>query len=376
MERFLSVKQCMEEKNCKLLGDENNYIIQKIKKKIKVKYIAACGHENIVQFDNFKYKNSGIKCPKCITTENSISKRKCQNITNDGQSIWHNIEDISIEYLREIFKNNYELKRTEEGCLADFAIRNNNSMEDKWLPIQLKVTNYESKFGYSFNCSKKYKDCVILLLCWFNKKIWILNGNEITINKRITIGIKKSKYDIFECKDKNDVIIRLNQYLNSYFLNNINNINKPISIFCQKEQKFKKIREQITFLHFIYPERTYLPYDFMINNYKIQEKVSTKCKKVKCACQTIISRSKDRSTMKKRYYKEEDNDYYWINHYNENDFYIIPVQVLIDRDYITTDKKQATKTSLYISNTDLLDYKFQYNNIENNKERILKLFNN
>jgi len=151
--------------------------------------------------------------------------------------------------------------------------------------------------------------------------------------------------------------------------------NIPITIYQQKEQKFKKIREQITFLNFIYPERTNLPYDFMLNNYKIQEKVSTKSKKGKQSCQTLIARAMDRSNMKKRYYKKEDNDYYWIHHSNENDFYIIPVQDLIDKGYITTNEKQATKTSLYISKTDFLDYKFQYNNIENDKVRLLNLLN-
>ena len=59
--------------------------------------------------------------------------------------------------------------------------------------IQVKST-YKPTRDYSFKC-KEYKNCIIFCLCDSDKKMWILNGNSITVKNKIAIGLNKSKYD-------------------------------------------------------------------------------------------------------------------------------------------------------------------------------------
>ena len=158
-----------------------------------------------------------------------------------------------------------------EGCLADFAIKPKKIDEDKWLMVQMKNTSKPLRdYGFTplniinrtpkghpvqcsratlpenqlyqapikdgrpdsnvhrCKCSNRYHDCAILCVCLSDKRMWLLNGNEITVSKKIAIGLKKSKYSINEITTKTIVQQLTNYYDNLPLLPyNVINIYTP-----------------------------------------------------------------------------------------------------------------------------------------------------
>ena len=100
----------------------------------------------------------------------------------------------------------------------------------------------------------------------------------------------------------------------------------------------------ITCLPFINNERQGLVYDFIVNEFKVQEKVKSK-KKNENGTAFQLKKSNGRmnggggGVKQCTSYKTGDNDFYWLNVNNKKHFYIIPEKELIDRKYMNTDKK-------------------------------------
>jgi hypothetical protein len=57
----------------------------------------------------------------------------------------------------------------QTGCLADLTVKPKSQPNDAWLQIQVKT----SAASYGFHSSKKYIDCLMLCICWEDKKMWI-----------------------------------------------------------------------------------------------------------------------------------------------------------------------------------------------------------
>ena len=93
-------------------------------------------------------------------------------------------------------------------------------------------------------------------------------------------------------------------------------------------------------------------YDFMINGYKVQEKVASNTRKG-----DIFPLDKNNSRGKNISYQKGDNDFYWINCQDKKRFYVIPEKVLIDHKYIN-QPKQCTLVINKISLEWLKEYKF------------------
>jgi hypothetical protein len=75
---------------------------------------------------------------------------------------------------------------------------------------------------------------------------------------------------------------------------------------------------------------------------------------------------------KKIPYAIGDNDLYWFNCNNNSTFYIIPECILISHCYI------GKKTSIIMSDENknkkwINDFKFDYNNLENDKDKLCKI---
>ena len=136
----------------------------------------------ILFFNLWPFKSLKI-CPSPIITMVKV-----------GTKPFIELEQYSIMYLQDLIKKHYDLKITFDGCLADVAIKPKIIKEDSWMMIQAKST-YKPTRGYNFKCAKEYKDCIIFCLCDNDKKMWIFDGDTMTIKYKIAIGLNKSKYD-------------------------------------------------------------------------------------------------------------------------------------------------------------------------------------
>jgi hypothetical protein len=92
----------------------------------------------------FIHRETGVICSNC--KKEKITQKKIEN--NDYALINGNNPSILLEYegflyFKDLLKDKYECKKTMEGCLADFCIKNKYSTEDLWIPIQLKTSKTE-----------------------------------------------------------------------------------------------------------------------------------------------------------------------------------------------------------------------------------------
>jgi hypothetical protein len=324
----------------------------------KYKYIASCGHKHEVWLHVFCNRNTGVKCPDCVIKDNT---EKAKQVLKVGSNPFIELEHHSIMYLQDLVKKNYDLKITFDGCLADVAIKPKIIKEDSWMMIQVKST-YKPTRGYNFKC-KEYKDCIIFCLCDNDKKMWIFDGNNITVKDKIAIGLNKSKYDDNEVT-KDDILSTLDNYYKTMKKFPFEHIDTPISDNHKVEKEYRKHRElKISFLEFEYPKFQGSVYDFMINNYKIQEKTNL-CSKDKETVSFVLHKNNGKN--KYTSYKKGDNDFYWLNLPDKKHFYVIPEQVLVDQKYIDTIKKTILPINLNTKSW-ISPYKFDYDNLDEGK---------
>ena len=370
MVTYSDIKEIFENKNCKLDMTEEEFNEKKRYKTEKYKYIASCGHSNEVWLNVFLNRNTGVKCRNCIITEN---KNKAKEKTKVGTKPLLDLEYHSIMYLKSIISDYFDIKTTFEGCLADIAIKPKNINDDSWLMIQVKTT-YKPTRGYSFKCMKSYNNCLLFCLCNSDKKMWLFNyNNDINIQDKISIGLKKSKYDRYEVTKEN-ILENIKNYYNNMNKYSFDFIDTPISD-CQKlEREYRKYREnKLSFLNFEYPIYQGSVYDFMINNLKIQEKVGTHVKGKKSILFSLNKNNGMGPNRKRQLtsYKKCDNDFYWLNMPDKKYFYVIPESILIEKKYIDTPKQKSIcinpNKESWIS-----QYQFEYDNV--NIEKLQSIF--
>jgi len=366
---YNTYKQVLIDKDCSLITslDEFNKLLKitKVPRTISIKYQSTCGHQNSIKIGTIRRKCAIDLCKECTNIKNHTSNE-------DGSSTKTSIEDIGIIYIKEILNANFDLKLMDDGCLADFCIKEKKSKENKWLKIQLKTTNNVSyNQSYIYSTQSKYTDCVILCMYLQDKKIWLFNGNDINEKQLKITQTGKYKYSSFLTNEK--IINKLIEYMRILPLFTFNEINIPVHISGQKEQEFRKHREnKCNFLDFEYTERTALVYDFIVNNFKIQEKV------IQCVYKNKCFRSDLRKNGKKTIYEKGDNDFYWLHFPDKIIFMILPEKTLIDQGYIKTEsqrgkncisisiKKISSKTHIWNK------YLFNYNSLD--ETNIKKLF--
>ena len=138
---------------------------------IKLDFIAKCGHQNQVVLKNFILRGKGINCKNCIIKNNK--EKKALLINTQAASITHCIESTGYNEIIKLIDSNFIIKKTNEGCLADFIIQPRDTNENIWLPIQLKTTQKEICNMYSFNLRNKYNDMIIICYC-IDEKEWAI----------------------------------------------------------------------------------------------------------------------------------------------------------------------------------------------------------
>lgn len=226
---------------------------------------------------------------------------------------------------------------------------------------------------YSFNLRNIYNNMIIICYCIDEKKIWIIPYNDISHLKcKINIS-KKSKYNTFLSNEFN-IVDKLLQLYKTVKLVEFENYLLPINIYQQRELTYREIRESKLFnIKFEYPDIEQCYYDFMINNYRIQEKV---CGKIndRNAYNVSLYRRINKNTFKA--YKKGMNNFYWF-HIDETDiFYIIPEKILIENNKIEDDIiiKNKPIFNIYINKNNMWYSKYKYTYTDLDINMIYNLF--
>jgi hypothetical protein len=205
--------------------------------------------------------------------------------------------------------------------------------------------------------------------------MWMFDGNTITTNS-ISIGLIKSKNDKFEIT-KYTIHEKITQYYNTFPKYDFETTDIPISPQHKIEREYSIYREtMITFLIFIRNERQGLVYDFIVNGFKVQEKVRSQTKNKKFISFPLDKKNSSINGVTQSIsYKKGDNDFYWLNVNNKTYFYVIPEHELINRNYINMDKQTAialTPNSKIGNNSWANEYLFDYTKVD--EEKLKRMF--
>lgn len=378
MNHYENVINEFNKRNCKLLTTKEEYseILNTSKGlNYKLDYIASCGHEHTVFYNVFKYRGTGLVCPTCKNIE--TTKVKTDKMKNGELSKTYTTEQEFnvVQLLQEL---DFEIIKAFDGCHVDLIYRPKDVKKDEWVGIQVKTTKHANP-TYAFHLHTEYKNCLLLLYCCEDKNVWIIPENTIHITK-VDIGFKKSKYNIYKVTKESTIENKLHSLYKTTSKYPFNVLDKPINIYQEREQEFRKYREEkINFLKFEYDEMEGTVYDFRIGNYKIQEKV---CKMNQDTRRYSFGIYKNNGIVDKKrsfcQYDIGDNDFYWLNCEDKKNFFIIPEKILIDRKLIGDKTKKGRITFRFTINGELYkkswlnDYIFSYDKIA--KKRLLKMF--
>lgn len=372
--KYDNIINVFNSKNCSLLTtyDEFNEIV-KNSNNFKLNYIASCGHTHNVFYNVFKNRNTGVVCPSCKHKINCDKKKEL--IKNNIKSKICNIEQefYVIKKLENKLKDTFNFIKAFDGCKIDVIYKPKHILTDEWVGIQVKTTGKINNNTYGFNVNGIYDNCLILLYCCENDNVWLIPENVIKNQKKISIGIYKSKYEIYDVS--NNLIDKLNEL---YIITNkytFELLNTPKNIYQKREQEFRLFREkQLKFLNFCYDELEGTVYDFKVDGLKIQEKVSGV---VNNYC--IFHLYKNNGVNCKSQYNSGDNDFYWLNSEKKDFFLVIPEKVMVDNGYINNSKKYTLKITfkdvLCVKLKWLQSYLFNYETInqDNEKNRLINL---
>jgi len=370
---YHDIVQCFEKENCKLLTSEDEYK-NVLMRTPKYRYIASCGHEHIVFFHVFLSRKTGVICPNCVNIRNT--KNMKEKLKDD--KLQHLRQELScIEYIIDLFKEKFIIKKAFDGCKADIILKPINNHNDEWVGIQVKSCKKPTR-DYGFHLDNKdYSNILILCICEENKKMWGVPYELVKGQVKLTMGINKSKYNEYEITPEN-YFEKITNIYNTLNKSKYESIDTPICIYQQREKEYRVFREnKIHFIQFDNNNMEGLVYDFKVGNKKIQEKVGGICKTRKDNFIFELVKNNGRKDNKRCQiqYNRGDNDIYWLNCDNKKYFYIIPEEVLIENGFI--DNKNALKKMLRVNpNSEksriwLKPYLFDYENI--NKEALLEI---
>jgi hypothetical protein len=351
-----------ESKNCKIITSEEEY--SKSKGKSRVDIISSCGHEsNNIQISRFRFSNTGVICKKC--SHKNCEYSKSIGIENDAYKIIKdNCPSIDIE-------------NTNDGCRADFIVKPKGSLF--WLPFQLKSTTRTDSYCFKIK-GKDYSGMMIIFIAITDNKAWILDNTIIDGNICVSIGKKKSKYSIFEVSytELENKIIECYEKYKSY-LTEKNLLLIPVSVSQQIEHEYRIIREtKLSFLEFSNSLINQQVYDFTINGYKVQEKVSRRIGKNDNYIHLLLHRNNGNVDKVRKFksYDKGDNDFYWIHFPDKKTFLIIPENIFIEKGIVHCDNNKQKSMSIDINKIEqhwVFPYLHSYENPD--EEKLKKIFN-
>lgn len=274
----------------------------------KFRYTAQCGHEHIISLSNFK-AGFGKRCPSC-------SQKSDMNVQK-GESF---------EKIYDRLKDHFEVRRTFEGCLADFIVRPLGSTVDEWLMIQLKT----SRNTYSFHIHRKYPKCIMMCHALNDDILWCFKYSDFSIKSQLNLR-KSTEY------------FTIDTLLNYYYTEDKVTCDEAMTLISPqqiREVEYRKKRELFyPHVHFEYPKYEQRRYNFIVNGLKYQEKVAS-MNKISYQVYMYSNRKP---------YSPGENDYYMIHIPDQDVFYMFPEQVLIDRNILDTGPCTVDRPTISIS---------------------------
>lgn len=367
------IQKLFESHGCELYTTKDEYDNMKNPVKSKVNFKASCGHDNTVTLTNFLQKQSGLLCKPCVYKKVSD---KSKEYKENNKNINLEQEYEGYKKLYNIIEEDFEIQKTNEGCLSDLIIKPKYIEDNKWMMIQIKTCLDTCHGLYTFSSQKNnYENCIVICMCLNADKMWMIDYTQFIDKNKLNIGLtKKSEY--FKYQMSNEVLIQ--NLLSEYCF--MNKYKKEICLIPRSpnqkiEHTYRLKREsQIPYLNYIYPGVDGCKTDYFINNYKIQEKVGSI---IHNRTETYkIGLEKNNSQGTKTRYAENDNDFYWIwLKDKENIFYIFPESELIKHNYIKTKTDiEEKRCGFCINKTNWTkDYQYQLDDI-NLKNKLEKLF--
>lgn len=214
-----------------------------------------------------------------------------------------------------------------------------------------------------------------------NKQIWIFPPDVYNYTTKLKINKDTpSKFDIYKV-EVDDIIDKLNEFYNNctdIYVSLNDNLEQELGesnnhMKIEYEFKYKRLKT-IKYINFVNPISNFETHNFLINNYKIQECVSYVEAKTRHQIVSIHKKVKKIAVP----YSYTDNDFYWIHERTHNNFYLIPADILHQREYLSSELVKGRNTLNIDKNQSwLIDYKFSYDNINEleNKNKLLKMLN-
>jgi hypothetical protein len=275
--------------------------------------------------------------------------------------------------VKDAIKDKLCIKKLVEGTKADIAVKPIDIIEDQWLPIQLKVTSRKRNNAFHFGLKNNdYTGMILLLVSLETNCFWIVNGSDVVGQNMIHIGAR-SQHKMY---DIHDLATSLLSIYNTECTKNLDIINIPTSKYQIREQEYRRKREQnLHFLKFEYPDLEGQAFDFMVNGFKVQEKVMSSRKK---NGKIVPNRYRVWVTRCGKPYVIGDNAYYWFHIENTDIFYVIPEAEMIRKNIVVQDLNIKNQQNIIIDTSSIdewyVKYKFDYTSL--NEDRITKLLNN
>lgn len=373
--KYHRIKLFMALKGIVLLTSEAEY--NKLLSPKRVMIMSYCLHisENIL-VKNIVHGNSGVLCKKC-SYDFIMNNGKIEKKNKEHYKFNNYIEGKSIELLIKYISKDFNCIRTHESCHSDLLVKPINNSNNLWLPLQLKSTIGICKTTncYSFGLNKKdYTHNILILISICNKYFWVIEDPEkIKKMSKITIGLNDSIYNVYKINkfDISNKILQLYSLKQNY-LNKKEYLMIPQNKFALIEYEYRILREnKLNFLNFEYPLTQNQVFDFLLNNFKIQEKVGN---------QKINSRNFRFSITKtvnnkKASYCIGDNDFYWLHIPNKKNFYVIPEKALFNEKIIGSNKTKSLFIDLDTNKDNWYNkYKYDYEDDESvhNLKRIFE----
>jgi len=352
--------ETFKEKGCELVTTREE-LEGSATKVPKVRFVVSCGHENEVFVNVFIHRGTGVLCKECLYDKMSKESKEKKNTSNH--------EFRGFVMLRSILEEAFDVVKLNEGCLADMAIRKKDIEEDEWLGIQLKTTSCDAYNVYSFELRKDYPNKFIVCIQLPKEMFWVLDGNE-EYPKKLNITQHYSKYDKYAVK-KTALVDYFGEHYDRYDPEFMEVLNMPIGACQQREQEYRRWREQHVPLEFNYEEEEGLVYDFTVGKHKFQEKVGTVLKG-KSGYGFFIHKNAGKVDGKRKTqsYNTGDNDFYWLNCPDKKAFFVIPEYVLVMKGVITEERMEKsyvlTLNANYSENTNYWanNFKLSYEDLD------------
>jgi hypothetical protein len=364
----------LKDANCEMITTKDDFVNKKMNIFSEICYKGSCTHIYCEIFNDIVFKKDTI-CKPC----REIKIMEAYDITGRLKNLI--VEDEAIEWIKELLQDTFKVEIMKEGCLADIAVKPIDSTEDIWIAIQLKSATSFKKDVKSYNFSfkyKNYKDMIILCTAKFHDLMWLFKSEIIQDISGINIYLTTdSKYanSIIHPEELYEHLTEIYN-LDDTIKFNLEELNKRTHQALIQEDKYQNLRkEKLSFLDFK-DCQNYTITDFMLNDFKVQEKIAKK---------TVLQYNCNlhKSYMnKKSPYEENDNDFYWIHLDDWETFYVIPQSVLIEYGYIKNNLQDGkSHIGIYpkkynndnIKNIWIEEYMFEYQNL--NITKLKSMFN-